>query len=144
LFWQNQRGTGASLTNIVDFAYNPNWMFRSLSILKGEDEIEGLGWSQQFVAYQALSSKDALSYTVFANGETLNEVPLLDYGVELRYRKRIAREWLFIILSTRLNWPREFTVEERHSNFGVGIEFEMQFGDWPSRKQAGAKPGPAP
>jgi hypothetical protein len=133
-FWQSQRGTGASLTNIVDFAYSPSWMFRSLTILKGEDEIEGLGWSQQFIAYQALSSKDAMSYSLFANGETLNEVPLLDYGVELRYRKRIAREWLFLILSTRLNWPRELTIEERHSNIGVGIEFEMQFGDWPDAK----------
>jgi hypothetical protein len=134
-FWQNQRGTGASLTNIVDFAYNANWMFRSLTILQGEDEIEGLGWSQQFVAYRALSTKDALSYTVFANGETLNEVPLLDYGAELRYRKRIAREWLFLILSTRLSWPREFTVEERRSNLGFGFEFEMQFGEWTDRKQ---------
>lgn len=135
VFWQSQRGAGASLTNIVDYAYNTNWMFRSLTILKGEEEIEGLGWSQQFIAYQALNSRNAMSYSVFANGETLNEVPLIDYGVELRYRKRIAREWLFLILSTRLDWPREFLVEERKSNFGVGIEFEMQFGDWPSHKQ---------
>jgi hypothetical protein len=144
VFWQSQRGTGASLTNVVDYAYSANWMFRSLTILQGEDEVEGLGWSQQLVAYQALSSKDALSYTVYANGETRNEVPLLDYGVELRYRKRIAREWLFIILSTRLNWPRELTIEERDINFGIGVEFEMQFGDWPSRKESGAKPRPTP
>ena len=84
---------------------------------------------------QALSSRNAMSYSLFANGETLNEVPLINYGVELRYRKRIAREWLFLILSTRLDWPREFLIEERMSNFGVGIEFEMQFGDWPSHKQ---------
>lgn len=134
-FWQSQRGFGASLTNIVDFAHNANWMFRSWTILQGEDEIEGLGWTQQFTAYQALSNKDALSYSVYANGETLRDVPLVDYGVELRYRKRIAREWLFLILSTRLNWPREFAAEERNSNFGAGIEFEMQFGDWPGRKQ---------
>ena len=135
VFWQNQRGFGASFTNIVDYAHSGNWLLRSWTILQGEDEIEGLGWTQQFIAYQALSNRDALSYSVFARGETLNEVPLLDYGVELRYRKRIAREWLFLVLSTRLNWPREFTIEERKSNFGVGIEFEMQFGDWPGRKQ---------
>ena len=89
-----------------------------------------------------MSSIDALSYSAFARGETLNEVPLIDYGVELRYRKRIAREWLFLILSTRLNWPREFTIERRESNFGVGIEFEMQFGDWPGRKQNAAAKEP--
>jgi hypothetical protein len=135
VFWQNQRGFGASYTSIVDYAHNANWLFRSWTNLQGEDEIEGLGWRQQFIAYQALSSKDALSYSVFARGETSNEVPLLDYGIELRYRKRIAREWFFLILSSRLNWPREFTFEERNSNFGIGVEFEMQFGDWPGRKQ---------
>ena len=142
VFWQNQRGVGASFTNILDYAYSPNWMFRSWTILQGEDEIEGLGWTQQFTAYQGLSRKDALSYSLFARGETLNEVPLIDYGVELRYRKRIAREWFFLILSTRLNWPREFTIEQRESNFGFGIEFEMQFGDWPERRPAPAVSAP--
>lgn len=135
VFWQSQRGFGASMTNILDFAYNANWMFRSWSIFQGEDEIEGLGWTQQFTAYQALSNKDALSYSAYARGETQREVPLVDYGVELRYRKRIAREWLFLIITTRLNWPREFEAEVRNSNFGAGIEFEMQFGDWSGRKQ---------
>ena len=135
VFWQNQRGYGASLTSIVDLAYDGTWLFRSWTLLQGEDEVEGLGWTQQLTAYQGLSNKDALSYSVFARGETLNEVPLIDYGVELRYRKKIAREWLFIIFTTRLNWPREFTIEERKSNFGAGVEFEMQFGDWPRRKQ---------
>lgn len=133
VFWQSQRGTGASLTNIVDFAHSANWMLRSLTIFKGEDEVEGLGWSQQFIAYQDLEHNNAMSYSVYAAGETDNAVPVLDYGVELRYRSRIAREWLFIILSTRLNWPKEFVIEERRSNLGFGIEFEMQFGDWPNR-----------
>ena len=136
VFWQSQRGVGASLTNILDYAVSTRWLLRSWTILRGEDEIEGLGWTQQFTAYQALSNKDALSYSMFATGETQNDVPVLDYGIELRYRKKIAREWLFAIFSTRLNWPREFPVETREKNFGVGIEFEMQFGDWPGRRQS--------
>jgi hypothetical protein len=62
-------------------------------------------------------------------------VELRDYGLELRYRKRIVREWLFMELFTRVSWPHEFLEEVRESNFGVSIEFEMQFGDWPGRKQ---------
>ena len=37
-------------------------------------------------------------------------------------------------LLTRLSYPREFRVEERERNIGVGIEFEMQFGEWPNRR----------
>jgi hypothetical protein len=40
---------------------------------------------------------------------------------------------LFIELLTYVNWPRDFLIEERERNFGVGIEFEMQFGEWPGR-----------
>lgn len=133
VFWQNQRGPGASLNSIVDYAANPEWLLRSWITLSGEDEIEGVGWIAKFIAYQSLTNKAALSYTVFASGETENDVRLQDYGLELRYRKRIAREYLFMELSTSLTWPRYLLAEQRDSNFGVGLEFEMQFGDWPGR-----------
>lgn len=135
VFWQNQRGVGGSLTNILDHAFSRNWLFRSWTILQGEDEIEGMGWTQRFFAYQALDNADAISYSIFATGETDNEVPLQNYGLELRYRRQVAREWFFITFSLKLDWPREFLIEERETNFGAGIEFEMQFGDWPGRKQ---------
>lgn len=143
VYWQNQRGFGASLTNILDKAYSQTWLFRSWTIFQGDDEIEGLGWTQRFFAYQALKNADALSYSAFAAGETNNDVPVQNYGIELRYRRQVAREWFFIILSTKLDWPRELPAEERVSNFGVGVEFEMQFGDWPGRKQELGGPQPA-
>jgi len=133
VFWQSQRGVGASLNSILDFAANSQWLLRSWIILSGEDEIEGLGWTGKFVAYQSLRNKAALSYTVFMSGETESEVRLQDYGAELRYRRRIGREYLFMELSTSLTWPQYLLEERRESNFGVGLEFEMQFGDWPGR-----------
>lgn len=132
-FWQSQRGVGASLNSFLDYAASPQWLLRSWIILSGEDEIEGLGWTGKFIAYESLTNKTALSYAIFAAGETEDEVTLQDYGVEFRYRKRIAREYLFLELSTSLTWPRYFIEEKRESNFGVGLEFEMQFGDWPGR-----------
>ena len=84
-----------------------------------------------------------MSYSLFASGQTDGEVELQDYGVELRYRKRIARDYFFVELSTRLTWPRYFIEEQRESNFGVGIAFEMQFGDWPGRQQRITKPAAA-
>jgi hypothetical protein len=135
VFLQNQRGAGTSVTNILDYAVSARWLLRSWSILLAERDVEGLGWTQKFTAYQAIGRKDALSYSVFASGETRNEVELQDYGAELRYRKRISRDYLYLELSTSLTWPREFLDEVRESNWGVGIEFEMQFGDWPGRQQ---------
>ena len=135
VFVQSQRGTGGSLTNTLDFAASKNWMFRSSSILQGEDDVEGMGWTQQFTAYHSISNRLAMSYNLFARGETDADVPLQDYGLELRLRRRISRDWLFMELLTFVTWPREELIEVRERNLGVGLEFEMQFGDWPGRRQ---------
>jgi len=133
LFVQNQRGAGISLQNVLDHVVNNTWLLRSYSIVVAEEEVEGVSWTTKLVAYQNQSKKHAFSYAVYATGETDYEVPLRDYGVEFRYRRQISREWLFIELLTYMNWPRDFLIEERERNIGIGIEFEMQFGDWPGR-----------
>ena len=136
---QNQRGAGISVQNTLDHVLNEDWMLRSWSIFVAEEEVEGVSWTTKLVAYQSLSRKAAMSYAAYASGETDYEVPLRDYGIELRYRRQISREWLFIELLTYMNWPRDFLIEQRERNIGVGIEFEMQFGDWPGRPAVGSK-----
>jgi hypothetical protein len=143
IFWQESRGEGASVNSILDYVINPDWMLRSWATLITDQEIEGMGWTTDFLAYQSIDDKNAMSYRAYATGETGNEVELQDYGVEIRYRRRILREWLFLELSTGVSWPREFLDEERSSNFGVGLELEMQFGDWPGREQQEPPRSPA-
>jgi hypothetical protein len=135
VFVQSQRGAGVSFQNTVDYAASQSWLFRSWSIGVVEEEVDGLSWTSKLIAYHNLNRKSAFSYAVYGVGETQFEVPLKDYGIELRYRRQIAREWLFIELLGRLNWPREFVEEVRESNWGVGIEFELQFGTWPGRNR---------
>ena len=133
LFVQNQRGAGISIQNTLDHVVTDRWMLRSWSIVVAEEEVEGISWTTKLVAYNNLSDKTAMSYAIYSTGETDYEVPVRDYGIELRYRRQISRDWLFVELLTFMNWPRDFLIEERERNIGVGIEFEMQFGDWPGR-----------
>lgn len=134
VFLQSQRGAGISVQNVLDHVFNDTWLVRSYSVIVAEEEVEGISWTSKLVAYQNLSRKHALSYAVYGTGETDYEVPLRDYGFELRYRRQISREWLFVELLSYINWPRDFLIEERERNIGVGIEFEMQFGNWPGRQ----------
>lgn len=135
VFVQSERGAGASLTNTLDYAATQKWMLRSWTHLLGEEDVQGLGWTQKFTAFYRISPRTAMSYSIFADGQTAADVPLQDYGFELRWRRRIAREWLFLELLTFVNWPRELLDEVRETNLGVGMQFEMQFGDWPGRPQ---------
>ena len=133
VFVQSQRGAGISIQNVLDHVFNDTWLLRSYSIVVAEEDVEGISWTTKLVAYHNVSAKHAFSYAVYATGETDYEVPLRDYGIEVRYRRQISREWLFVELLTYMNWPRDFLIEERERNIGVGIEFEMQFGNWPGR-----------
>lgn len=135
VFWQEQRGEGASLNSILDYVLNDGWMLRAWTTLISDQEIEGLGWNADFLAYQILNDRNALSYRAYATGETGQAVELQDYGTEVRYRRRVLREWLFVEFSVGVSWPREFVDEDRDSNLGAGLEVEMQFGDWPGRSQ---------
>ncbi len=129
-FWQRERGTGFTIQADLDRVINPTVLLRWANSLAVEDEVEGLGWRSDLIAYQGLSNNRAFSYSIFALGQGGADVQLQNYGLELRYRQRLAREWLFIQLSTGLSWPRELLEEERQSNFGIGVMFEMQFGRW--------------
>lgn len=133
VFVQSQRGAGVSLQSVLDHVLTDDWLLRSWSVVVAEEEVEGVSWTTKLVAYNSLTDKSAMSYAVYGSGETDYEIPIRDYGVELTYRRQISREWLFIELLTYVNWPRDFLVEQRERNVGVGIEFEMQFGDWPGR-----------
>lgn len=135
-FVQSQRGAGLSVKNTIDHAVNKDWLLRSWSVAVVEEDVEGVAWTSKLVAYQNLANNSAMSYAIYSTGETEAEVPVRDYGFELRYRRRILREWLFIEYLTYLSWPREFLSEERKPVAGVGIEFEMQFGNRPGRPQA--------
>ena len=130
VFWQQERGSGVTFQSDIDRVINPDVLLRWANSLSVEDEVEGLGWRSDLIAYQGLSNNKALSYSIFALGEGGADVQLQNYGLELRYRQRLAREWFFIQLSTGVSWPRVLLEEERQSNFAVGVMFEMQFGQW--------------
>ena len=130
LFWQSQRGSGASVQQTIDYALARNWLLRSYSIFVVDEEERGVTWTTKFTGYQNLSELSAIAYSAYANGKPEAEVSLLDYGLEVRYRRQFLRDWFFVEFLTYLSWPREFVSESREPTPGIGIEFEMQFGDW--------------
>lgn len=129
VFWRNDRGRGASLTTILDYFLSRDWLLRSWNVLTTERNTEGVRWTGKLLAYQSLGGRSAFSYSVFVTGETEGAVDVDDYGFEIRYRRRVFREWLFLELSTGVSWPREFLVERRESNYAIGADIEMHFGD---------------
>lgn len=132
-YWKYDEGLGSTLHVDLDQLLTNTSMLRwsNSGNVSQDPEVDGVRWLSYLSLFRALSNRRALSYHLLAGGETGGEVKLQNYGFELRYRQRVLREWLFVEALGSLTWPREFRDEERESNFGVGVGFEMYFGPVP-------------
>ncbi len=135
IYWQGDRGAGWSISNTIDWAPYDKWLYRLYSIALDDDRTEGVRWTTKALNYYSLSKKSAFSTGLYARGETDAEIQVQDVGVEFRHRRQISRNYLFVEFLTYLSVPREELVQDRKLTPGIGIEFELQFGQWPGREK---------
>ena len=130
MYWRSQEGLGATVQLDVDHVINSAFLFRwaNYGNVSQAEEVEGVNWGTTFFLFQALSEKQALTYSVFARGETNAPITFQNTGFELRYRQRILRKWLFIEYNGGVSWPRYLPEQTRKANFGSGLRLEAYFG----------------
>jgi hypothetical protein len=124
-FWRNSEGPGASVSADLNYSSGQNWLFRAASFLRGGGSVEELRWVQSVTAFRRVTDRQAWSYAIFGEGETGEPVEIRDYGMEVRFRRRVLRQWLILELVSSVSWPREFVDEVRQTNIGIGFEFEI-------------------
>jgi len=133
VYWQTEEKLGSTLHLSLDQMLTERLMLRWSNygnVAQGED-VQGLEWESSLFLFQALSNRRAMTYRALIVGETKAEVPLNNYGFELRYRQRVLREWLFLELVGGVTWPQYTLDQPRDVNFGIGAGFEMYFGPVP-------------
>jgi hypothetical protein len=133
VYWRSEEKFGTTLGIDLDSYLNDSFMLRwgNFGDVSQDPSVEGMDWGSTLTLYQALSNRRALTYSIFVRGETEAEVKLQNYGYEMRYRKNVFRRWLFVELTGSVSKPREFIVEERELNLGVGLRFEAYIGPAP-------------
>ncbi|MEJ2138356.1 MAG: hypothetical protein P8Y61_02710 [Gammaproteobacteria bacterium] len=132
-YWRSEEGFGSTLAVDLDRVISNSLLFRwsNFGNISEDETVEGVDWGSTFYLYQALSNKRALTYSLFARGETKADVTFQNVGFEVRYRKRIFRDWLFVETGGGWSWPRYELDETREANFGLGLRFEAYFGPAP-------------
>ncbi|MDP6674410.1 MAG: hypothetical protein QGH93_06120, partial [Gammaproteobacteria bacterium] len=132
-YWKSEEGFGSTLHVDIDHLLSDDYMVRwtSSGNVSEDKEIEGVAWTNWLSLYHALANRRAISYHAFVLGETKADVQTQNYGVEVRYRRRIARQWLFLEIISSVSWPRYLLEENRDINWGIGAGFEMYFGPVP-------------
>jgi hypothetical protein len=131
VFWRDSRGAGETTEIDLDHLVAPHLLLRWANTATLADDVERLEWTSALVTFHSLSERRAIAYTGFMTGVVNTDVPVRDYGFEVRYRQRVLRKWLFLEARSSLTWPRETLEEDREINPGVSLGFEMYFGPVP-------------
>lgn len=135
VYWKSEEHFGATLGFQTDKFIGERFMLRwdNSANVTQDPEIEGVRWNSSLSLFHALSNSRAFTYSVFVDGETEDDVKLQDYGLEVKFRHRFLRDWLFLEYVGSVDWPREDREDDRDINPGAGIRFEAYFGEQQGR-----------
>ncbi|MBN8281062.1 MAG: hypothetical protein J0M16_10675, partial [Gammaproteobacteria bacterium] len=134
VFWRRTRGFGETTDLTLDHLIGERFLLRTAASATWAEDTEGLQWQSFVTLFQNLEGRDSLAWSVVVAGETDAPVELQNFGVQLRYRRQVLRDWLFVELLQSVTWPRFVPEEERATNLGFGVGFEMYFGAWPAEQ----------
>lgn len=130
LFWRTDEGLGTtSRANLVHQAGMQD-VIRWEGVATVSEDTEGMKWYAAQTWYHQLHGKNAISLQAFARGETDEEVPLRDLGLNLLWRQPFTRDWMFLSMGPNITWPRTFRNEDRELSLGFSLWIEMEFGDY--------------
>lgn len=131
VFWRD--GIGFGTTTHIDSArdYGGTNLVRWELLATISEETEGTRWWMGNTWYHRQTPKQGISLLSFVRGETDKAVALQEYGFELTWRRRVAREWLFFNFGPTLTWPREEPEQHREASWGFAVSMDFEFGQHP-------------
>jgi len=129
-FWRSDQGFGTTSRGDLAYGINQKNVLRWEAFGTVHDEIAGVQWYAGQTWYHLLANRSAFSLRSFIRGETDDEVPLKEYGIDMIWRRPFTREWLYLSVGPSVTWPREEPEDRREMSLGFNLWLEMEFGNW--------------
>jgi hypothetical protein len=126
-FWALDDGFGATTSVDYEHAFSPVLSLRWLNSGTVSEEDDGLDWFSSLGLYRRFGELSLLSGELIADGETGNEVDIEEYGVLVKWRQPLYRDWLFVEFSTGHYWVREKLADDREGKWALGVGVQMNF-----------------
>ena len=121
LYWFDSSGYGFDASLEFDRKIDGNFLFRSTTFGGWTEQNDYWDLSQVFSLTQSLSDKRALIYQAGVYGVSEPTVFATDYLLQLRYRKQLHSNYLFLELIPKILYQREYDFQAEHS-FTVRLE----------------------
>lgn len=109
-----------------DHPLDNDFLFRSLSRVTWEEKSDGVTPSQSLILYKKLSARRG--YNVALNGKwpAVPHAEEANYSAILTYRQQIYRPWLFLQLSSGIDFPQ---LDDYEHNGFCAIKLEIVFSE---------------
>lgn len=134
-FWRKEDGFGVSsnaeFTNILNDAD----ILVSQASIKYTEEEKHWEWFTDLAWHHSLTDKKGISTTAYLRGEAESPVSIPEYGLTFTFIRPFLRDWLSIETGIDLRWEKELPGQAYKSAIRFGIQFEMQLGDYYSRRK---------
>ncbi len=127
-FWRNSDGAGVSQRLDYETRISARFLGRWSGRGTYAERTEGIRWRNSARLFYLHSEDRAYAAEVWALGESSKDVLVEDYGIRGIYRTRLLREWFFIEGWVGAHWPREHLTQERRTQWVMGLQFEILFG----------------
>jgi hypothetical protein len=128
-FWNRPDGFGVTQRVDIERIYDLRWLVRWTGSATYAQFSQGLRGYTSVLAMRGFPNRRAIALQFGADGASDAPVPLHDYGVKFAYRKAVTRRWLILEVRTSVDWPKDYVWQHRSHSFGVGVGFEMLFGE---------------
>lgn len=128
-FWQNSEGFGLTSRIDAERALDNDSLIRWTASATISQESEGVRGYSSLTMYRGLRGSRSVAGQLFTSGEFDAAVPLGEYGIRVAYRQRVWRDWLVLELRPSLTWPKDDPTQSRSASWGIGVGFEMFFGE---------------
>ena len=127
LYFVDASGFGLKSELQHDWLLNDNKLLRLSSKVDYAERFEGVHWNSNFGLHRRIGNRRALSYFVWASGETRPDYLTTAYGIGSRYRRNFHRRWMFYDIEPAYGWLRREEVDERRGTWLLTLRLEIVF-----------------
>jgi len=127
LYFIDGTGFGSFMQYQVDRALNDVSLIRWSNELRAEEDFDGLEWGTSLNHVSSYDNNLAMIYFVSMSGLTDNDY-VSRYQIGARFRRNIARPWLFLEISPAWRWDKLTATTRRESEFFASVRLEMAIG----------------
>lgn len=124
VYWFNTIGVGETTQIDVERFISKPAFFRATSTATWLKDKQNVDVRQDFSIYHTLNERTALLYQASAIGVSNPQWQVTDYVVQLLYRYRLHRNWIFCEINPQLHFPIEKNFQ---SSPAISIRLEMLF-----------------